>query len=293
MKRRTLLALVAVAVVLFGLTLDSCKDCNSGKNRGKGKDPLGNGSSEDNLGNGGSTGSSDGRSSEDNLGSGSSTNNSGGKDKDPSGGGSSADNSKDPSGSGSSADNSNRSSTGNSNSGGSTDSSDTPPKGRGALTPEEQEELDGLKAELVAAANVIIMNGEDDAHKSSIVKIEKITCNYRMIDYHNGTTADEERWFYHLYMMCLYQKGWAKYLKKACDSMGGGLENDNKDKENANGQRAMAEGLERECRAAVAERKDDIWNKLEPLLEPAQKEWEDLVGKENKYREALQRFGII
>jgi hypothetical protein len=51
MKRRTLLALAAVAVVLFGLTLSSCKDCNSGKNRGnrgKGKDPLGDRSSTGN-----------------------------------------------------------------------------------------------------------------------------------------------------------------------------------------------------------------------------------------------------
>jgi hypothetical protein len=79
--------LTAVVLLISSFTFSSCKDCNSDENRGKGKDPLGdgsskdnsgNGSSKDNSGNGSSTANSDGGSAADNLGSGGFAGHSGG-----------------------------------------------------------------------------------------------------------------------------------------------------------------------------------------------------------------------
>jgi hypothetical protein len=221
MRRKTLLALVAVAVVLFGLTLNSCKDCNSGRNRGKGKDPLGNGSSEDNLAN--------------------------------------------------------------------KNNPATPLKERDALTPEEkQAKLNKLKAELVAAAEVVIMDGEDDAHKSPNMKVKHMTYGYNFLAY---GAADEEKWFSYLYWMCFYQKDWANYLKEACEACNNEApENDNeaKDKENAKKQKVLAKGMEEKGRVAAAEHKGIDWNRLNLLLGPVERDWGNLLAAEKAYRDGLR-----
>jgi hypothetical protein len=266
MKRRTLLALVAIAVVLFGLTLNSCKDCNSGKNRGEGKDPLGNGSSEGNLG------------------SGSSTNNSGGKGKDPLGSGSSEGNLTDknkpvPSGDGSLAGNSVPS-----------------PKKIRVLTQAEQEELDGLKGELVAAAKVIALRHDGRHNDDSLIKeVTFITREYASLVHKNtyDSSTDEEKWFHCLYFMCIFQENWATYLKEECDKgRTPKKDNNNKDKEKADKYKVDVEKLETEV-MKVATGHKDIRDTLEPLLKQAKSNWNKLVTAENAYRGTLQRFGII
>jgi hypothetical protein len=333
MKRRTLLALVAIAVVLFGLTLNSCKDCNSGKNRGKGKDLSGggsstgnssSGSSAGNSGNGSSTGNlgkgkdplgsrsftdnSNSESSIGNLGSGSSADplgdgnstdnsnseSSAGNSKDPSGGGSSAD----PLGDGNSTDNSNSESSADnskdpSGGGSSADNSASPPKKIRVLTLAEQEELDRLKAQLAAAAKVIIMNN-DENHKSQNMEVKDMTYNYRKIRYDD--VAAEKKWFSCLYWMCLYREHWANYLKEKCDEGNIPPEDDSvdiNDKWLANIHKDMAESLELEGKAAAAKCEGINWGKLKPLLEPAKRDWDSLLAAEEAYRDALRKYEVI
>jgi hypothetical protein len=255
-KRRTLLALVTVVVVLFGLTLSSCKDCKS-DSRSKGKDPLGDESSADNSGNGSSTGSSDD--------------------------GSVADNSSDES----SADNSTSTSKNN----------PALPKEKRVLTQAEKNELDNLRGELVAAAKKINDSGKhvgkEIVYNSNIRKAGQIIIT-KYWDLKNAV-KDDEIWLYWLANMYMCQIYWVRYLCDEFDADRIPAEDNNEDKKWAGTNKEHATAHEQEGKAAwrggsmsLSDR-----NKLEGLLVPAQQEWDDLVAKENAYRDALRRFEVI
>jgi hypothetical protein len=164
-----------------------------------------------------------------------------------------------------------------------------PPKERRALTPGEQEELDGLKGELVAAAAVA---GDDNG---PIAKVRDITCPYLClyVDFMHAT--DGEKWLANLYWMCFYQKYWADYLKKGCDGDRIPKDDDNESKEWVNKHKVEAEKVEVNGREECAKRENIKfkWNEFEPLLKQAKSDWSKLVTAENAYRGTLQRFGII
>jgi hypothetical protein len=169
------------------------------------------------------------------------------------------------------------------------------------LTSEEQKELDGLKSELVAVAIIVVgadkgKNGSAEKARGEVGKM--LRGNGGSVDH---TDNDVYQWIIAFCTMYGHRINWAEYLKKKCTSNETPLDdNDAFDKFNADrNNNGDVDKYEIEARkwldGNIGKRRyvPREWNRAKPLIETAENDWKNLVIAENKYRDALRKYGQV